>query len=163
MIQLDEILDEETRRKVYEYNILMLAMNTHSEMQIWLYIILVAGQLEYLAVANLLLHAGKDPKDKDFWKSEERTTLGQAANKLEKKKLFPSEIIENIKAISRLRNSVAHKNILRGITRSTVYKGKDVFQGKDAFEQLMEEASVVTEALSNWLKQHNPYHETKPF
>jgi hypothetical protein len=47
IIQLDEILDEETRSKVYEYNLLMLSMNTHREMQIWLYIILVAGQLEY--------------------------------------------------------------------------------------------------------------------
>ena len=161
-MQLDEILDEENRSKVYEYNLLMLAMNTQSEMQIWLYIILVAGQLEYLAVANLLLHAGKDPKDKDFWKSEERTTLGKAADKLKEKKLFSSEIIENIKAISRLRNSVAHKNLLRGVTKSAVYKGKDVFQDKDAFEQLMGEASGVVETLSHWLKQHNPYAKAEP-
>jgi hypothetical protein len=144
-MQLDEILDDETRRKVYEFNLLMLAMNTHSEMQIWLYIILVAGQLKYLAVANLLLHDGKDPKDRDFWKSKEHITLGQASNILDKKKLFPPEIIENIRAISRLRDSVAHKNLLRGITKSAIYKGRDVFQEKDAFGQLMEEASVVVE------------------
>jgi hypothetical protein len=162
MMQLDEILDEETRRKVYEFNLLMLSMNTHSEMQIWLYIILVAGQLEYLAVASLLLHAGKDPKIPDFWKSEEHTTLGQATNKLNQKQLFPSEIIENMRAISRLRNSAAHKNLLRGVTKSAVYKGKDVFQDKEAFGQLMDEASAVVQTLHSWLRQHNPYAETNP-
>jgi hypothetical protein len=160
MIQLNEILDDETLRKVYGHNILLLGMNTNSEMQIWLYIILICGQLEYNATACLLLHKGKDPKAADFCKSEERTTLGQAARKLEKLKLFSPEIIEDMKAIAQLRNSVAHKNILRGITLSAMYKGRNVLQDKDAFEQLTRDVSAVVETLYDWRERHNPYAET---
>jgi hypothetical protein len=143
-----------------EQNILLLCMNTNSEMQIWLYIILVCGQLEYLAIADLLLHKGKDPKAADLWKSEEHTTLGQAARKLEKLKLFSPEIIEDMKAIAQLRNNVAHKNILRGITLSAMYKGRNVLQDKDAFEQLTRDVSAVVETLYDWRERHNPYAET---
>jgi hypothetical protein len=56
----------------------LLAMNTPEEKLIWQYILVVAAQLEDLAIAVLLVSDQEDASK--FWAYEERTTLRLAAD-----------------------------------------------------------------------------------
>jgi hypothetical protein len=128
-------------------------MNTPEEKLIWPYILVVAAHLEYLAIAVLLVADQEDASK--FWAYEERTTLGMAADKLSQRGVFPPETIERLKAIARLRNSVVHRHVLRGITGYAVYDERNVFDDRGGLETLVNDADQVIAALNTWLDQHD--------
>jgi hypothetical protein len=114
-------------------------MNTAEGKRLWPYILVVSAHLKYLAIAVLLVADQEDASK--FWSYEERTTLGLAADKLALKGLFPCETIGWLKAIARLRNSVVHRHVLRGITSYVVYDGRNMFDDRDALETFVNDAT----------------------
>ena len=118
----DNILEE-----IGCYLEIMLAFNSQRDKLLWQYIITSAAQLEYLSIAVLLVHERVNPAD--FWEYEERTTLNQAAGKLEK--LFSQDTINRLKSVAKMRNSIVHRGLIRGVTEHTVYNGKQIFSDNE--------------------------------
>jgi hypothetical protein len=73
---------------------------------------------------------------------------------LDQKGIFPGEIIRRLKTIGRLRNSVVHRQVLKGITSYALYDGRNVFDDRDALETFVNDADHVTKELNTWLDQH---------
>lgn len=140
-------------QRIREYLILMLAFNTSRDELVWKYIVVVAAQLEHLAVTALWVNRGRQPP---FWEYADTLTLGQATNQLEGKSLLTPETRKTLEALARLRNSVVHKRIMQGVTEVAEYKGQKVFQDNSALEQLVTDAERAIEEFRPWFKQHCP-------
>jgi len=100
----------------------------------WQYILVAYSQLEALALELLRLHQGED--EQTFWGRAVLPSLNAAANQLCKKQLAPPEIILILKAVATLRNSVAHKQLLYGMTTYACYGNKSVFDDEYIFKSL---------------------------
>jgi hypothetical protein len=114
--------------RMYQHIIIILALNTREEMLTWQYILVVYCQLEALALEMLRLHWGEDVQT--FWGKDRLPTLNSAANELRKYRLAPQETIEILKNVAALRNSVAHKQLLYGMTTYAQYNNTPVFDSQ---------------------------------
>ena len=101
---------------IYQYTICLLGLSTHKQTGTWQYILVAYCHLEALALDLLRLHEGKD--DETYWASRaiQQKTLYRAAGELSDKHLAPQEIVEILKGVANLRNSVAHKSLVGGMT-----------------------------------------------
>ena len=128
----------------------LFILNNRRDKEVWQYIVGAAAQLEYLAVAILWVVAGKPGPFDDY---EDRITLGRAILKIERKDLLPPDIIDTIRAINKLRNSVAHRGAVSGVTlpgelQRGFYKERHVFRNLDALRQLVADHKRAVKALS---------------
>jgi hypothetical protein len=114
--------------RIYQHNIVILALNTTEQMLTWQYILVAYCQLEALALDLLRLHRGED--DKTFWGKSRLPSLNGAANALCKQHLAAQETIQILKGVASLRNSVAHKQLLYGMTTYAHYHGTPVFDSR---------------------------------
>src|SRR5437899_12390844 len=115
------MMSDERLQEIGTYLGLMLALGRPENRLIWEYIVVVAGQLEYLAIAILWVHDGKRVPWPEF---KERMTLGQAARQLEKQQLFPPATIQLLMAVAQLRNAVVHRRLVEGVTFVAEYRGR---------------------------------------
>ena len=123
--------------KMYRYVGLILALNTAEQMLTWQYILVAYSQLEALALELQRLYQRKD--EQTFWGSIEKLPpLNRVADYLSQQHLASQETIRTLKAIANLRNSVAHKQLLYGITTYARYDDKPVFDDQ-----------YITKSLSN--------------
>lgn len=126
----------------------MFGLPGQREQDTWLYILGLAAELEYLALIALWFHAGKPGSFDDF---EQRRTLGQAAVDLEGLGLLDAATIETLKAVARLRNSVAHRDAVYGVAvlerRRGLYKGRHVFTDLDALKQLAADVDAAVRVI----------------
>lgn len=141
--------------KIGMYMEVLFILNSRRDKEVWQYIVGVAAHLEYLAVAILWIDAGKPSRFEDY---EDHLTLGQAISKIESKDLLDSAIIEVVRAINRLRNSVAHRGAVSGVTfpgdaQRGVYKGGHVFTDPEALRQLAADADAAISVMGDWLRE----------
>jgi hypothetical protein len=130
-------------------------LNSRRDKEVWQYIVGVAAHLEYLAVAILWVHGGKPGRFQDY---EDHLTLGQAISKIEGKGLLAPAIIDTARAINRLRNSVAHRGAVSGVTvpgtaQRGLYKGGHVFTELEALRQVVSDAEAAIRAMGEWLRR----------
>lgn len=123
------------------------------------YIVGVAAHLEYLAVAILWVAAGKPGHFQDY---EDCLTLGQAISKIKSKDLLDPAIIEAVCAINRLRNSVAHRGAVSGVTvpgdaQCGVYEGGHVFSDLEALRKLVSDANGAITIMGDWLRKQRTF------
>jgi len=134
----------------------LFILNSRRDKEVWQYIVGVAAHLEYLAVAILWVAAQRPGRFEDY---EDHMTLGNAIKKIEVQGLLASATIDTVRAVNRLRNSVAHRGAISGVTVSGtaqrgVYKGSHVFADLQALEQLVTDADAAITAMSEWLQSH---------
>ena len=134
----------------------LFTLNSRRDKEVWQYIVGVAAHLEYLAVAILWVAAQRPGRFEDY---EDHMTLGNATKQIEVQGLLASATIDTVRAVNRLRNSVAHRGAVSGVTMSGttqrgVYKGGHVFTDLQALEQLVTDADAAITAMSEWLKSH---------
>ena len=134
----------------------LFILNSRRDKDVWQYIVGVAAHLEYLAVAILWVAAQRPGRFEDY---EDHMTLGNAIKKIEVQGLLASATIDTVRAVNRLRNSVAHRGAISGVTVSGtaqrgVYKGSHVFADLQALEQLVTDADAAITAMSEWLQSH---------
>ena len=91
----------------------------------WQYILVAYCQREALALELLRLYQGEDVQT--FWGKDRLPSLNGAANELHKHHLAPQDTIEILKNVAALRNSVAHKQLLYGMTTYAQYDDTPVF------------------------------------
>jgi hypothetical protein len=113
-----EIMGEEPESifgRMYQYTRCLLALGTSQEILTWQFILVAYCQLEALAVDLLRIYEGKD--ERTFWEREAKgKNLNGVAKELSKKQRAPEEITRILTAVADLRNSVAHKSVLGGMT-----------------------------------------------
>lgn len=100
--------------RIYQYTRCLLALGTSQQILTWQFILVAYCQLEALAVDLLRIYEGKG--ERTFW---EREAKGKNLNGVVKElstKHAPEEIIRILTAVADLRNSVAHKSMLGGMT-----------------------------------------------
>lgn len=134
----------------------LFILNSRRDKEVWQYIVGVAAHLEYRAVAILWVAAQRPGRFEDY---EDHLTLGNAVKKIEVQGLLASATIDTVRAVNRLRNSVAHRGAVSGVTVSGtaqrgVYKGGHVFADLQALEQLVTDADAAITVMSEWLQSH---------
>ncbi len=137
------------------YMEVLFVLNSRRDKEVWQYVVGVAAQLEYLAVAVLWVAAGKPAAFEEF---EGDLTLGRAANRIESKGLLDSTTVQTLRAASRLRNSVAHRGAVYGVTvpgprDRGMYKGGHVFTDLGTLRLLADDTGAAVEAMGAWLRQ----------
>lgn len=142
-------------KEIGMYMELLFILNSRRDKEVWQYIVGVAAQLEYLAVLILWADAGKPGSFEDY---EDRLTLGQAISRIENKGLLDLAVIDVVRAINRLRNSVAHRGAVSGVTvpgnaQRGVYKGGHVFIDLEALQKLVSDANGAITVMSDWLRK----------
>jgi hypothetical protein len=114
--------------RMYQYIIAILALNTREEMLTWQCILVAYCHLEALALELWRLHKGEDRQT--FWEKNKLPTFNGAANELCKHDLAPKEVIQILKNVAALRNSVAHKQLLNGMTTYAKYNDAPIFDSQ---------------------------------
>jgi hypothetical protein len=113
----------------------VLGLNTGEQIVTWQYILVVYSQLEALALDLLRLHRGVD--DETFWKDAHRLpTLYRVADLLSEQHLTSQETILILQAVANLRNSVAHKQLLYGMTTYARYDNQPIFDDQYVMKSL---------------------------
>ena len=153
--QNDTAAWNELLKKIGMYMELLFILNSRRDKEVWQYIVGVAAHLEYLAVLILWVDAGKPGSFEDY---EARLTLGPAISKVGGRNLLEPAIIEAVRAINGLRNSVAHRGAVSGVTvpgnaQRGVYKGGHVFTDLEAFQKLVADADGAITVMSDWLRK----------
>jgi hypothetical protein len=124
----------------------------------------VTAHLEYLAVTILWVAAQRPGRFEDY---EDHMTLGNALKKIKVQGLLAPAIIDTVHAVNRLRNSVAHRGAVSGVTvpgtaQRGVYKGGHVFTDLQALEQLVTDARAATTAMVAWLQSQGVFMNDSP-
>ena len=78
-----------------------------------------------LALELLRLHRGEDVQT--FWEKDRLPTLNGIAKELRSHHLTSQEVIGILENVADLRNSIAHKQLLYGMTTYAQYDNKSVF------------------------------------
>lgn len=131
--------------RMYQHIIVLLVLNTNEQMLTWQYILVVYCQLEAFALELLRLHRGED--EQTFWGKDRLPSLNSAANDLRKHHLAPEEIIQILKKVAALRNSIAHKQLLYGMTTYASYNDKPVFDS-DYAKKLFSSSGVPVSGVN---------------
>ena len=131
-------------------------LNNRRDKEVWQYIVGVTAHLEYLAVAILWVAAQRPGRFEDY---EDHMTLGNAIKKIGVQDLLAPATIDTVRSVNRLRNSVAHREAVSGVTVSGtaqrgVYKGGHVFTDLQALKQLVTDADAAITAMCKWLQSH---------
>jgi hypothetical protein len=148
----DDILPE-----IRGYMEVLFALSSSRDKEVWQYMVGVAAHLEYLAVAVLWIDAGKSVPFPEY---EERLTLGQAASRIGALGLLDTTTVKTLQTVAQLRNSVAHRGAVYGVTvagddpehRRGVYKGGHVFSDAGALESLVSDTNAAISAMGPWLR-----------
>ena len=153
--QNDTAAWNELLKKIGMYMELLFILNSRRDKEVWQYIVGVAAHLEYLAAAILWVGDGKPGRFEDY---EDHLPLGSAISKIKSKGLVDPAVIEAVRAINGLRNSVAHRGAVSGVTvpgnaQRGVYKGGHVFTDLEAFQKLVSDADEAITAMSDWLRK----------
>ncbi len=146
--------DDLLERINLQYMVPLFVLNSPRDKEVWQYVLGVAAHLEYRAVAMLWVVAGKPGRFEDY---EDGITLGGAINKIKDKRLLDPATVENVRAIKDLRNSLAHRGAVYGVThpggrQRGLYKGRHVFTDLKAFRTLVDDADAAITAMGDWLK-----------
>ena len=130
--------------RMYQQIMCILALNTREQALTWQYILVSYCHLEALALELLRLHQGTG--EQTFWEGPDaRKNLNGVATQL--KPLVSPEIIQILKAVATLRNSVAHKSLLGGITAGQKVRERIIcvsYQGNPVFDD-----QYIQKSLSN--------------
>jgi hypothetical protein len=131
-------------------------LNSRRDKEVWQYIVGVAAHMEYLAVAILWVAAGRPDRFEDY---EDHLTLGNAIKKIEAQGLLAPAAVDTVRAVNRLRNSIAHRGAVSGVTVSGtaqrgIYKGGHVFTDLQALNGLVTNANAAITAMGEWLQCH---------
>jgi hypothetical protein len=126
---------------------------------VWQYIIGAAAHLEYVAIAVLWVADGTHGDLKEY---EQQKTLGQAVTDLKKRAMLPADVLGDLRAIADLRNAVAHRSAVFGLTGDPMnrrakrgrYKGRHVFSDPEALRQLMHDVNRAAETCRRWIDAH---------
>jgi hypothetical protein len=145
---------KELLRKIGMQMEILFVLNSQRDKEVWQYIVGLAARLEYYAAAMLWV---ADDKPSAFDEYEVRMNLGSAIEKIRRKCLLPSSMIETVKDINQLRNSVAHREaVVSGVTaaagRRGIYRGGNVFINVESLRKLAEDEADVIKAMSDWLR-----------
>lgn len=105
----DNLLD-----RARQWMIVRFALNTDTDLWVWLFVIGVAAHLELLAVTILWVAEGK-PLPFEQYQPKGAHGLGQFAHLIRNKDLLDPATVDNVKRIAKLRNSVVHKGATYGI------------------------------------------------
>ena len=151
--QADSHLVDDKQNDTAAWNELL--KNSRRDKEVWQYIVGVAAHREYLAAAILWVGDGKPGRFEDY---EDHLPLGSAISKIKSKGLVDPAVIEAVRAINGLRNSVAHRGAVSGVTvpgnaQRGVYKGGHVFTDLEAFQKLVSDADEAITAMSDWLRK----------
>jgi hypothetical protein len=139
-----------------QWMIVRFALNTNTDLWVWLFVIGVAAHLEYLALALLWL---ADQKSTPFEEYQPKMTLGRAARVIRKRNLLDSTTVATLDEIAKLRNSVAHSGATYGVPFREgdplrgEYKGRHVFTDTEALKQLMDDVDAATKVMGDWLRE----------
>lgn len=138
------------------YMEVLFILNSRRDKEVWQYIVGAAAHLEYLAVAILWVAAQKPGHFEDY---EDHLTLGNAIKKIEVQGLLAPATIDTVRAVNRLRNSVAHRGAVSGVTISGtsqrgLYEGGHVFTDLKALRQVVSDANAAITAMGEWLQRH---------
>jgi hypothetical protein len=153
----DEAAWEDLLGQIGVYMEVLFVLNSRRDKEVWQYIVGVAAHLEYVAVAVLWIEAGKPGSFPEY---EEKLTLGQAAQRLGQKGLLDTTTVETLKKIAGLRNSVAHRGAVYGVTIAGdehvrgIYKSGHVFSDPGALRKLVNDANAAINAMGDWLRAH---------
>jgi len=145
---------KELLRKIGMQMEILFVLNSQRDKEVWQYIVGLAARLEYYAASMLWV---ADDKPSAFDEYEVRMNLGSAIEKIRRKCLLPSSMIETVKDINQLRNSVAHREaVVSGVTaaagRRGIYRGGNVFINVESLRKLAEDEADVIKAMSDWLR-----------
>ncbi len=137
------------------YMEVLFILNSRRDKEVWQYIVGVAAHLEYLAAAVLWVAAQRPGPFEDY---EDHLTLGNAIQKIEAQKLLPTASTTTMRAINRLRNSVAHRGAVSGVTVAGtslrgLYMGGHVFTDLTALRQLVADANASITVMGEWLQK----------
>ena len=151
-----KMVDDDMLRKIWDWMILRFALNTDRDWKVWMYVIGAAAHLEYLAVVILWESDGR----RDAFESYlPRVTLAQAAAQIDQQKLIDPRIVQTLRDVANLRNSVAHKGATWGIPFPAgdlgQYKGRHIFTDPDELSQLVFDVDEATEAMAEWRKSRS--------
>lgn len=143
------------RAEIGRYLRTMFSLSNQREQDTWLYIVGLAAELEFLALALLWLADGSPGLFEDY---KGKLTLGLAADAIERRQLLNEASIETLKAVAQLRNSVSHRVAVYGVAVARperalgMYKGRHVFTDLDALKGLGDD--VHTAALAMLRRQN---------
>ena len=143
------MVEDDILRRIWHWMILRFALNTDRDWKVWMYIIGAAAHLEYLAVVILWESEGSlDP----FESYLPKVTLAQAAAQIEHKKLIDSGIVQILRDVADLRDSVAHRGATWGIPFPAgnlgQYKGRHVFSDPEGLNQLICDVDEATDKMA---------------
>jgi hypothetical protein len=121
-----------------------------------MFIIGAAAHLEYLAVVILWEHNGKPEPFEDYL---QKLTLAQLAIQIEQNQLLKPTIVQILRDVAILRNSVAHKGATWGIPfpkgQMGQYNGGHVFTDPAALERMVDDVDEATNQMAAWRDNHN--------
>lgn len=145
-------MDENTLlKRMWEWMIIRFALNTDRDWKVWMFIIGAAAHLEYLAVVILWEYNGKPEPFENYL---QKLTLAQLATQIEQKQLVSPAIVQILRDVAVLRNSVAHKGATWGIPfpkgQMGQYKGGHVFTDLAALEKLVDDIDEATKQMVDW-------------
>ena len=145
--------EDDILRKIWDWMIFRFALNTDRDWTVWMYVIGAAAHLEYLAVVILWESEGRRAAFESYLP---RVTLAQAATQIEHKKLIDPRIVQTLRDVANLRNSVAHKGATWGIPFPAgdlgQYKGRHIFTAPEGLNQLVCDVDEATEKMVEWRK-----------
>jgi len=153
--ELGDITDwDGLRTKIGVYMETLFVLNNDQDKEVWQYILGIAAHLEYLAVAILWVASGRPCSFEEY---EDKLTLGQAIKKIEEQSLLSMTIVDIVGRINKLRNSVAHRGAVSGVTvqgntNRGLYNGKHVFTDLEALKQVAVDHKTAVEAMVAWLQ-----------
>lgn len=144
------------RERIGVYMETVFILSIARDKEIWQFIVGRAVHLEYLAVGVLWTAAGEPGSWEEF---EDHLTLGNAVGRIEAQKLLDTTTIDNLRAADRLRNSVAHREAVSGVTvRGSsgrgVYKGRHVFADREGLTEFASDTDAAISAMYAWRQAH---------
>ena len=135
---------------------ILFVLNNSRDKEVWQYIVGVAARLEYYAVVMLWVADGRPGRFDEY---EVRMNLGCAIETIKNNGLLPPNIIDSVKTMNKLRNSVAHRDaVVSGVTAAAgnrgIYKGGNVFTDVEILRKLAEDEADAVDAMTGWLRAH---------
>jgi hypothetical protein len=135
-------------------------LNEPRDKDIWLFCIGAAMVLERLALGVLWIDDGRPGPFPEY---KPTMALGQAARRIEARRLLDTKTRTVLKDVADLRNSVAHRHAVVVTARPPAgarpvgeYKGRHVFLDPEALDELVRDYDAAAKAMRDWMTEKAP-------